>query len=163
MDALEDMAGSLNALKPTPVSKFSVKNLLKQVKAMEKEVQLLRGSVSARVKGSAQDDSDHHEERQVKKTSGSGKTGVYKARAGGVTPLSRVSSGVSTGEVRRSSSTTPVGTPRGSGAGRQSPRSAAPSPKSALGTPKSNTQAAAAGTPRSARSTASRSRAGTMA
>lgn len=138
MRELDEMANTLQALKPTPVSKFSVKNLLKQVKAMEKEVQLLRGSVSERQRGTNTDESDDEKPKKV---------------------ASSKSAARALSSVRRSSSVTPVGTPRAT------PKSTAGTPKSLLSSPKgpaTGTPKSAAGTPRSTRSV-SRARAGTIA
>ena len=61
LDHLDGMAQQLLALKPNPTSQFNVKKLLKQVKAMEKEVSLLRSSVSERHRESEEEESEGDE------------------------------------------------------------------------------------------------------
>ena len=75
MNEIEESYRSILALKPTPVSKFSVQNLLKQVKAMEKEVQSLREAASAK------EDAKTDDEGKKKKAKGSTPTGTPRKMA----------------------------------------------------------------------------------
>lgn len=74
MDLMDEQHAHLLALRPTPASQFTVKKLLKQVKAMEKEVTALRSSVSERKIGSdtepegSDDTEDEEKPKKTKKT-----------------------------------------------------------------------------------------------
>jgi len=125
---LEEVAQQLLAMKPSPASQFTVKKLLKQVRAMEKEVTSLRSAVGVRKAAEMSDDSDG-EERPRRATS------TAKGSGSKSTASSKRTTSKSATSMRKSSlSASSVGSRLGASPGtRATPRSTS---RSSLGKPR---------------------------